>query len=63
MSFIGINSISRFLGMGAIYVFVFLVSVYKFSMNDYERELFSGPLLKIRAKLSRQGEQIYDKNN
>lgn len=63
MSFIGINSISRFLGMGAIYVVVFLVSVYKFSMNDYERELFSGPLLKIRAKLSRQGEQIYDKNN
>ena len=64
MSFIGINSISRFLGMGIIYVVVFLVSVYKFSMNDYERELFNGPLLKIKAKLlSRQGGQAYDKNS
>ena len=51
MSFIGINSISRFLGMGVIYIVVFSISIYKFSMNDYERELFRGPLLKIKAKL------------
>ena len=64
MSFIGINSISRFLGMGVIYIIVFSMSIYKFSMNDYERELFRGPLLKIKAKLlSRQGGQAYDKNS
>lgn len=64
MSFIGINSISRFLGMGVIYIVVFSISIYKFSMNDYERELFRGPLLKIKAKLlSRQGGQAYDKNS
>ena len=64
MSFIGINSISRFLGMGVIYIVVFSISIYKFSMNDYERELFRGPLLKIKAKLlSSQGGQAYDKNS
>ena len=64
MSFIGINSIIRFIGMGVIYIIVFSISIYKFSMNDYERELFRGPLLKIKAKLlSRQGGQAYDKNS
>lgn len=63
MSFIGINSISRFLGMGIIYIIIFSISIYKLSMNDYEKELFRGPLLKIRAKLSRQGGQAYDKNS
>lgn len=64
ISFIGINNIIRFLGMGLIYIIVFSISIYKFSMNDYERELFRGPLLKIRAKLlSRQGGQAYDKNS
>lgn len=51
MTIIGVNSIWRFLCMGIIYVVVFLVSVYKLSMNDYERQLFSGALLKIKAKL------------
>ena len=64
MSFIGINSISRFLVMGVIYIIVISISIYKFSMNDYERELFRGPLLKIKSKLlSRQGGQAYDKNS
>lgn len=64
MSVIGINTISKFLGMGVVYVIVFLISIYKLSMNDYERELFRGPLLKIKAKLlSRQGGQAYDKNS
>lgn len=53
MTFIGINNIGRFIGMAAIYVVIFLVSIYKFSMNDYERELFRGPLLKVKAKLLR----------
>ena len=51
MTFIGINSIGRFLCMGIIYVVVFLVSIYKLSMNDYEKQLFRGPLLKMKAKL------------
>ena len=64
MFYIGINSISRFIGMGIVYVIIFSISIYKFSMNDYERELFRGPLLKIKAKLlSRQGGQAYDKNS
>lgn len=52
MTFIGINSIGRFLVMGIIYVIVFLISIYKLSMNEYEKQLFSGPLLKIKSKLA-----------
>ena len=51
MTVIGINSIWRFLCMGTIYVIVFLISIYKLSMNDYERQLFSKPLLEIKSKL------------
>ncbi|WP_455544268.1 lipopolysaccharide biosynthesis protein [Intestinibacter sp.] len=53
MTFIGINSIRRFLFMGVIYIIIFAISIYKLSMNDYERELFVGPLLKIKAKFAR----------
>lgn len=51
MTFIGINSIGRFLVMGIIYVIVFLISIYKLSMNEYEKQLFRGPLLKVKYKL------------
>ena len=51
MTFIGINSIGRFLVMGIIYVIVFLISIYKLSMNEYEKQLFRGPLLKVKSKL------------
>ena len=52
MTFIGINSIERFLVMGIIYIIIFLISIYKLSMNEYEKQLFSGPLLKIKSKLA-----------
>lgn len=52
MTFIGINSIGSFLVMGIIYVIIFLISIYKLSMNEYEKQLFSGPLLKIKSKLA-----------
>ena len=51
MSFIGINSIIRFLEMGVIYIIVFSISIYKFSMNDYERELFRGTFIKNKGKI------------
>ena len=44
MTFMGLDSIVRFLVMGIIYVIVFLISIYKLSMNEYEKQLFSGPL-------------------
>lgn len=52
MTFIGINSIGRFLVMGIIYIIIFLISIYKLSMNEYEKQLFSGPLLKVKSKLA-----------
>ncbi|WP_455537611.1 lipopolysaccharide biosynthesis protein [Terrisporobacter sp.] len=50
MIFIGINTIGRFLIMGIVYIVIFLISIYKISMNKYERQLFIEPLLRTKAK-------------
>ncbi|MCC3869653.1 lipopolysaccharide biosynthesis protein [Terrisporobacter mayombei] len=52
MTFIGINSIGRFLVMGIIYIIVFLISIYKLSMNEYEKQLFIGSLFKNKVKIT-----------
>lgn len=48
--FIGINNIFTFIGLGIIYVIVFILSAWFIGMNDYERNLFSGPINKIKFK-------------
>lgn len=48
--FIGINNIFMFIGLGVIYVIVFILSAWFIGMNDYERNLFSGPINKIKSQ-------------
>lgn len=48
--FIGINNIFMFIVLGIIYAIVFSLSAWFIGINDYERELFRGPINKIKAK-------------
>lgn len=50
---IGITSIGKFLGLGAIYVFVFVISIWRLGMTDRERNVIGKTVFKKFAKRER----------
>ena len=49
--FVGLYSIINFLLSGIAYVLIFSLSIWFLGMNDYEKKLIGGPLLKFLKKL------------
>ena len=48
---IGIDNIFIFIGLGIIYTIIFILSAYFIGMNDEERILFIGPIIKVKSRL------------
>src|SRR5690625_4555326 len=52
-NYLNLYNIINFLVLGVIYVLIFFVSMWLLGMNDYEKDLISKPLNRIRMKLTR----------
>ncbi|MDD4700176.1 MAG: oligosaccharide flippase family protein [Oscillospiraceae bacterium] len=50
-----INSVGMFLTVSVGYCLVFCLCMWFFGMNSYEKDLFSGPLMKIKSRLFKKG--------
>lgn len=50
--YLNLYNLPVFLASGLIYVFVFTISVWKFGMNKYEKNLISGPIAKITKRFT-----------
>ncbi|MEG2717755.1 MAG: oligosaccharide flippase family protein, partial [Eubacterium sp.] len=51
--FVKIQTISALLLWGIAYVIIFILSIWKFGLNDYERNLFSSPIKKLANHFKR----------
>lgn len=48
--YIGIETLSKFLLGVIIYTLIFLILTFKLSMNDYEKQIITKPIKKIKSK-------------
>lgn len=53
MKIINLTGYISVLIYGAIYTIIYLITVYKLSMNNYERNLVNKPIIKVMSKLRR----------
>lgn len=51
---LGINSITKFICYGLIYMIIFIVSMWLFAMDDSEKSMFQKPLIKMRLKFAQR---------
>lgn len=50
-NFVNLNSLLYFLGFGIVYVVIYSISMWLFGMNQYEKDLFVKPIIKLLNRL------------